>query len=80
MNVVTIDLKDAEARKAAAEAAIMMYVGEPCRICGDAITKEVVKTVVWAGYGKTGGRCAHQECWDACKPKSEWAHPEDSDR
>ena len=78
MKVVTVNLKDDEARKAAAEAAIMMYVGEPCRICGEKLTAAVIKTVVWAGYGKTGGRCAHQDCWDAGKPKAQWVHSEDA--
>lgn len=76
--VIKLDDADDETRKAVVNTMLMAYVGERCRICGDTITPEAVKSVVWAGIGKTGGRTAHQECFDACKQKSEWAHPDDA--
>ncbi len=79
MKIIHVDLADDGTRRAVAEVTLMAYTGEPCRVCGKTITAETVRTVVYAGYGKTGGRCAHQACRDAGKPKSEWVHGEDVD-
>lgn len=70
-----------ENRQAAFEMAISMYI-EPCRICGEMLTRQDLNTAVWAGWGSRddgkSARAAHKSCWDACKDdKANWAFPND---
>ena len=54
------------AREIAFRFAISVYVGEPCRLCGDPIRSEDVHTMVWIGYDDVKpGRAGHKPCWDA---------------
>lgn len=57
---------------------------EPCRICGGMVTKDDLKTAVFAGYGRKESdetpvtRVAHQECWNLRKDdQSTWVYPID---
>ena len=53
-----------------------MYLGEPCRICGETI--EDIDGVVFAGYSKDSmARSAHGECWREHGEDEHggWAHP-----
>ena len=51
-------------RVIAAQVAIGMYAGEPCRICGKEITVEDLHLVVFAGYSDDSkSRAAHGLCW-----------------
>jgi hypothetical protein len=59
--------------------ALSMYADEPCRICGENIAPEQIKSdgVVFAGYSKDSkSRSAHKACWDS-RPDdvSKWANP-----
>jgi hypothetical protein len=66
-------------RAAASHIALAMYSGEPCRVCGDLLTREVLSDAVFAGYSDCSrSRAAHGECWREGKPKSEWAFPKDA--
>jgi hypothetical protein len=62
--------------------ALGQYVGEPCRVCGEAITAESFKDgLVFAGYSEDSrSRAAHQSCWDKRLPKDRWAFPVDASR
>ena len=55
--------------------AIGMYVGEPCRICGIALTREDIEAeAVFVGYSQDNtSRAAHKACWDKGLPQEEWA-------
>ncbi len=57
--------------------ALGMYVGEPCRICGVALTKQDVEDgAVFVGYSQdNAARAAHRECWNKDLPKEELAKP-----
>lgn len=47
------------------KATIMMYINEPCRICGKMITEKDIPTMVWAGYSSNNdARSAHGICWE----------------
>lgn len=62
------------------ELAVLMYANEPCRICGETITREDVMTCVFAGYSVNNeARSAHKQCWDAFPatdnvPRPEWVY------
>jgi hypothetical protein len=58
------------------EYALNMYVGEPCRICGEPITREDLDNhTVFAGYSKDNkSRSAHSECWKKNIPAENWVH------
>jgi hypothetical protein len=63
---------------AAEVVALLMYGGEPCRICGEAITRDDLREAVFAGYSEgSESRSAHGPCWREGKPKAEWAFPVD---
>lgn len=50
-----------------------MYANEPCRICGELITREQVNDIVFAGYSQdNSSRAAHGECWEKNIPVEEW--------
>lgn len=52
---------------------LSMYVGEPCRICGEPITWEDIKEAVYAGYSQDNtSRSAHGECWNKNIPSEQW--------
>lgn len=78
--VILLDNDDHDERRIAAAMALSMYAGEPCRICGELITTDGVKTAVFAGYSESGARAAHKPCWDkypsdeAGTPRPEWVH------
>ncbi len=60
--------------------ALSMYEGEPCRICGEILTKEAIQEgAVFAGYAKNiASRAAHKQCWDEWgSDKASWAFSED---
>ena len=46
--------------------ALSMYVGDPCQLCGQSLTREDLKTAIWAGSAP-----AHKECWDTRKRKDD---------
>ena len=58
--------------------AIGMYVGEPCRICGELLTMEDMEdNAVWAGYATdgSGARSAHRLCWELRgNDPASWSH------
>ena len=59
------------------EMVLAAYANEPCRICGDNITLEQIKSnvVVFAGYSAdSAARSAHKNCWDTNKDQSTWKH------
>lgn len=52
-------------REVAYKTALLMYVNEPCRICGRVIRREDLHDSVFAGYSKDNkSRAAHKRCWD----------------
>jgi len=78
--VVLIELTPKN-RKQAFEAAISMYI-EPCRICGEMLTRKDLDTAVWAGWGLRedgkSSRVAHLSCWETRKDdQANWAFPTD---
>jgi len=57
--------------------ALGMYVGEPCRICGQLIEWADINDAVWAGYSKGNeSRLAHGDCWESRLPRKRWQWPE----
>ena len=61
---------------------LSMYENEPCRICGEQLTKEAIQEgAVFAGYAKNAAsRAAHKQCWnERGDDKASWAYPEDGD-
>ena len=63
-------------RETAYKMAMAMYTNEPCRICGQLITADDVKTAVFAGYSPDDkARSAHRECWDSGLPSHRWQYP-----
>jgi hypothetical protein len=67
-----------ENRRNLAHIALMMYADEPCRICGEAITKTDVYDAVFVGCSRDGkSRAAHKLCWQEKtdhKPDADWVH------
>ncbi len=60
--IIDISMATTDEREQAAKMALAMYVGEPCRICGQQITD--LKGVVFAGYSDDStSRAAHGLCW-----------------
>jgi hypothetical protein len=58
--------------------AMSFYAGEPCRVCGELITRDDLHDLVFAGYSKDNkSRSAHGKCWELNRPKEEWAYPDD---
>lgn len=58
------------------ELALSMYANEPCRICGELITMQQLKShgVIFAGYSQNDkSRSAHKSCWDK-RDTTEWAY------
>lgn len=60
--------------------AVGVYADEPCRICGVLLTYEdLLNGAVFAGYSADSkSRAAHKACWDAGRPKEQWAYPNDA--
>jgi hypothetical protein len=60
--------------------ALSMYASEPCRICGEILSREDVRTAVFAGYSENNeARAAHNDCWEKYPavnqmPRSEWVY------
>lgn len=46
--------------------ALAMYANEPCRVCGQLITRDDLHNgAVFAGYNQANtARAAHKPCWD----------------
>lgn len=65
------------AKESAVKLALVMYEGEPCRVCGENISDAT--KAVYAGYSAGNeARSAHKSCWEKNTPKSLWAYPQDS--
>lgn len=70
---------DDKLHQALVDMAMSFYVGEPCRICGETITKDDLQELVYAGYAKDNkARSAHGKCWNDNKDnKAQWVYSED---
>jgi hypothetical protein len=56
----------------------VMYINEPCRICGKLINEDLDE-VVFIGYSfGNQSRLGHGKCWKQKKPKKKWAYPVDA--
>ena len=66
---------DPDAETQAYRIALGMYAGEPCRICGELITRDDLRDLVYAGYSADSkARSAHAACWEKNIPQAEWKH------
>jgi hypothetical protein len=70
-------------KSAVVEIAVLMYANEPCRICGEILTRDdiVEDGAVFAGYSSGDeARSAHKSCWnkypshDGKTPRPEWRY------
>ena len=60
-------------REVAFAVALMMYAGEPCRLCGGVITRDDLSEAVFVGYAEDGpGRAAHGRCWEQTAVRWDW--------
>ena len=55
--------------------ALAMYIGEPCRMCGERIEAKNINDAVFVGYSENNeARSAHLECWESNKNESTWVY------